>query len=393
MVIDGGCILWEVDWKIGATYAQFGDNFARKIKSMSAAMIVLIFDGYAPSAKDLDHASRQKYSCARQLVGKDKKILVNRNRFFSNGPNKECLIEFLRTWLNASDILQGSAVTLIIKKSDKDADTLTVKSAKEESEKTNQPVVVHGTDTDILMLLLFHGHMNTNLFYNNININCLWGLMSVGERQTFLVAYCFSGVDTVSSLFGKGKSTILKLFSTNPEVRDIIVPAFLNPSSRLERIDDLGIRLMRIVYGKSPDKPLSKLRYEAYNKQCLMGKVKPERLPPTKGATIQHMRRVFQQCCEWVLLDTDLRSIPLGWEWNNDRGLFLPIYSEFPAAPSELEVFISCNCEGTCSKNNCSCYKNNVKCLPSVCGKCELGGNCLNLRLDDIEESEEEDEE
>ena len=98
MVIDGGCILWEVEWKIGATYAQFGDNVARKIKSMSAAMIVLIFDGYAPSAKDLEEG-RQKYSCARQLVGKDNKILVNRNRFFSNGPNKESLIEFLRTWV------------------------------------------------------------------------------------------------------------------------------------------------------------------------------------------------------------------------------------------------------------------------------------------------------
>ena len=164
MVIDGGCILWEVEWKIGATYAQFGDNVVRKIKSMSAAMIVLIFDGYAPLAKDLEHASRLKCSCARQLFGKDKKNLVNRNRFFSNGSNKECLIAFLRIWLNMSDILQGSAVTLIIKKSDKDADMLTVKSAKEESEKTNQPVVVHGTDTDILMLLVFHSHMNTNLF-------------------------------------------------------------------------------------------------------------------------------------------------------------------------------------------------------------------------------------
>ena len=184
MVIDGGCILWEVEWKIGATYAQFGDNVARKIKSMSAAMIVLIFDGYAPSAKDLEHASRQKYSCARQLVSKDKKILVNRNRFFSNGPNKECLVAFLRTWLNASDILQGSAVTLIIKKSKKDTDTLTVKSVKEESEKTNQPVVVHGTDTDILMLLLFHGHMNTNLFSNNINMS------NVSRRKTDI----FSGL-------------------------------------------------------------------------------------------------------------------------------------------------------------------------------------------------------
>ena len=351
--------------------------------SDSTSTVILVLDGYQNSTKDLEHASRQKYSCATHAVDRDKKIPVSQKKFFSNSTNKENLIGFLIHWLENSLIFQGVGFSLTMRKGQRDADTLVVKSAREECEKSAGPVAVHGTDTDLLMLMLFHCHSYKNIFYNKINVSDVWELMSDAERKVFLVAYCFTGVDTVSSIFGKGKASLLELFSSNGEIRDVIVPAFLDPNSSMDKIDELGVRLMRIIYGKTADVTLTKMRVDAYNKQCVSGKIKPERLPPTEDAALFHGRRAFQQCREWVLLDPDLTDTPFGWCWDGDMAMYLPVYTTRPVAPRELESFVSCNCHGTCSKNICTCFQNRVKCLPSVCGHCSAEGNCQNL--DDIE--------
>ena len=68
-----------------------------------------------------------------------------------------------------------------------------------ECDKTSNAVVVHGNDTDLLMLFLFHGHMHKNLFFDDVQICKLWGALSEDEKDTFLVAYVLTGCDTVSS--------------------------------------------------------------------------------------------------------------------------------------------------------------------------------------------------
>ena len=80
-----------------------------------------------------------------------------------------------------------------------------------------------------------------------------------------------------------------------------------------------------------------------------------------QGATIQHVWCVFEQFSEWVLINTNIPEHPLGWRWEMDRGN-IPIYSWLPMAPVEFETLISYNhIVEDCSRNNCSCFKNNVK--------------------------------
>ena len=146
-----------------------------------------------------------------------------------------------------------------------------VKAAKDACEKSEGTIVVHGTDTDLMMLLLFHCYEYKNLFNNEMNISNVWSHITENERKVFLVAYCFTGVDTVSSIYGKGKATILQLFSSNTEIRESIVPAFLDPDTSIARIDELGVSLMRIVYGKTASETLTKMRTDTYKKQCLVG--------------------------------------------------------------------------------------------------------------------------
>ena len=113
---------------------------------------------------------------------------------------------------------------------------------------------------------------------------------------------------------------------------------------------------------------------DAYNKQCMFGKIKPECLPTTENTAFQYGGRVFQQCREWMLLDPDLTDTPFSWQWDRDRRMFLPVYNSKTVATKELETFISCHCQGSCSKNIYYYSLNSVKCIPSVCGHWALLG-------------------
>ena len=100
------------------------------------------------------------------------------------------------------------------------------------------------------------------------------------EKWHFLSTYAYSGCDTVSHIFGRGKVAIMKMF-TDPKNSEILAPileVFTNPDTPLEEIDREGVRLMQLIYGDI-SKSRGELRYIAYRKQIAKGKVTPERIP------------------------------------------------------------------------------------------------------------------
>ena len=166
----------------------------------------------------------------------------------------------------------------------------------------------------------------------------------------------------MSSLFGKGKGSILRLFCSNNEISDMIAHAFLDPNASIDCIDE-----WECVYAHC-------VSHDAYNKQCMSANIKPECLPTAENTAFQHGRRVFRQCCEWTLLDHYLTDALFCWQWVRDRRMFLLVYTSKPVATKELETFISCHCQGSCSKNIYYYSLNSVNSIPSVCGHWALLG-------------------
>ena len=231
--------------------------------------------------------------------------------------------------------------------------------------------------TDILFLLVYHSHRFQNIRFGDVLIHQVWDVMTEAQRQWFLLAYANSGCDTVSHIFGKGKVVIIKVF-TDPKNGEILVPileAIMNLDIPLEVIDR-GVRLMQLIYGDI-SKSRGELRNIAYRRQIAKGKVTPERIPISEGAGKQHSRRTFSTLREWILLTVNLQ--PRGWELRDDG--FYPVYSTDPVAPIELLKVIYCNCKGNSLTNMCSCFKNNVKCLPGICGSFDDPLSCDNLEL------------
>lgn len=82
-----------------------------------------------------------------------------------------------------------------------------------------RPVMVVSDDTDIAVLLLYHWHMDLqSITLNSFISKKIWSIHQAAEslhpdfRNSLLVIHAFSGCDTTSAIFNKGKITICNLF-------------------------------------------------------------------------------------------------------------------------------------------------------------------------------------
>ena len=108
------------------------------------------------------------------------------------------------------------------------------------------------------------------------------------------------------------------------------------------------------------------------------GEVKPENLPPTESAAINHSLRVHHQTIIWESLARTSIN-PLEWGWKEENGKLTPIQTDDNVAPSDLLNFIRCNCKSLnnmCSSHQCTCRRYGLKCV-AACGTCR-GDICEN---------------
>ena len=173
-----------------------------------------MFDNYEHSTvKDSKQKRRQKKQSLHHpdvVINEQTPAPTNTEGFLSNKHNKQGIIYLIEPHLKAAGI-----VIHAIKEGD--ADTTIVKQAVHLSSVFDN-VVVHASDTDILIMLIFHADASKHIFMQT-------------QQQTFLIkdckevlsremcmclpfAHCMSGCDTTSALFGLGKIKILKLMTS-----------------------------------------------------------------------------------------------------------------------------------------------------------------------------------
>jgi len=130
---------------------------------------------------------------------------------------------------------------------------------------------------------------------------------------------------------------------------------------------------------------LGQMRFNIFSRKAAAGLIKPETLPPTKGAAAQHSLRAYLQTRFWILLQS-MSPDPSDYGWILGVHGYEPVPTLDPMAQEELLQFISCNCKGNCSNRRCSCKKNGVKCI-SASGGCK-GITCKNIVHDGVEDSD-----
>ncbi|KAK3924189.1 RNA 3'-terminal phosphate cyclase [Frankliniella fusca] len=345
----------------------------------------------------------------------------HREDFLSNTKNKSSLIRLLREHLHAAGV--------DAKQADADADTMIAEEALLGA--AAQSVTVVTKDTDIVAILIARGSDLSEITVKSPGAGSaadrIFAIGSIRKQlgemaDCVLAAHAFTGCDTTSAIFRKGKLKAWDILKQNEDRRGA-ARTFNDPHTDKEEIVACGEKLFMALYPKVKGvASLDELRYYEYGR--LVAKKSPMHvplladLPPTSEGARQHSLRVYLTVQGWLGNSLD----PTEWGWQariqkcskeggkvvtfaylprglpspkgggnypnyhppgsapggwcrGDRSLH-PVPSTLQPAPEELLKLVACNCKSGCKEGSgCSCRKANLTCSTS-CGACR--GECCS---------------
>ncbi|KAJ8685740.1 hypothetical protein QAD02_021533 [Eretmocerus hayati] len=384
-IIDGGFLLHKVVWHQGDIIDAILQRFVKHIEKHFSQGRTVIFDGYpsipdARHIKSLERARRVKQNQAREAQSeRGMPMPLSKDKYLSNEKNKNRLIQLLTEDLRAAGHTCEQA--------DEDADTLIVNSAIRMSREMNVPAIIVGEDIDLLVILtqLADEHdlvysfepgkgKTPSKYFSSRSFHP----EHLSNSVAFFHAFC--GCDTVSSIFGKGKNAIVRLFQNKPELIPLATP-FNQENASVDTLVKNGTRIMARLYdpqGETDD--LDEMRYKYFRLKTTKLSSELETLPPTRKATKQHILRTFFQIQLWHGNST-ISAKDFGWfEYVTPTGVrcLKPVYVEDNIMiPPTLMQQIFCGCETGCSEKICKCVRLGVPCS-DLCKNCH-GTDCQNV--------------
>lgn len=384
-VVDGGFLLHRVIWSRNSTFALVCMGYVTYILKHYGTNCTVVFDGYSNVANSTKNSEQNRRYNTKKSVdihfGENTVVTTKQDQFLSNEKNKSRLISMLSAKLkdNGIESLESSG----------DADTLIIRTAIDKCF-TSDNVVIVGEDVDLLVLLtalapdereIFlvkpkHGKIEKKVYSSK-------QLQESGLKNSILFLHAFSGCDTTSALYKRGKTRCSKIFQQRQDLHDIS-GVFTNHNSTHEAIAEAGTRFFLGLYGANiKETNLNLHRYNSFVRSVTNIKPDISSLPPTAGAAKQHSFRVYHQVQLW--LGNELP--PELWGWKCVQNRLVPITTEDAVAPDKVLNLIFCRCATGCGVK-CGCRKAAMKCS-TVCNTCH--GDCLNGIVPAIYEEDEED--
>ena len=384
-VVDGGALIHRVIWPHGVTYDAVCAMYVQYVQGRYGNATI-VFDGYqGPSTKGCTHQRRAPTSAPPVAFDSGMLISLKKKDFLSNQENKQRFINLLAEKLRIAGCTVFQAPG--------DADLLIVQTAVQVA-RTHTTVLV-GDDTDLLVLLIYHGQMDaSDLFFipepkqrsknrRVWNIKKTKSALGLGVCTHILFGHALLGSDTTSRIHGLGKPVALRKLKTDEHFRNQ-ASVFDKTAATTDEVMAAGERALVSMYNGKATESLDSLRYSRYCLKVATGNtcVQPESLPPTSAAARFHSLRVYHQVQQWK--GTDLP--PQEWGWEMKGGNLSPTRTNLPAAHASLLEIIRCNCKTDCSTQRCSCRKNGLDCS-AACGACK-GVSCVNSPQPELTDSE-----
>ena len=199
------------------------------------------------------------------------------------------------------------------------------------------------------------------------HINAMYEDLGREKSLALPVFHSFTGCDTTSAFFGRGKKSAWEAWKTYREVTDAFAHIALHPFTEVDVDSQHFQQLERfavLVYDKTSDlQHVDEARKELF---CHKGKTM-DRLPPTQDALLQHSKRVAYQAGIWCTSELNIQNAPTpeGWGWTFDEQSrsWAPVWNTVPVASKACSELVKCNCK---SQNGCgarcACRKATWKC-------------------------------
>ena len=240
-------------------------------------------------------------------------------------------------------------------------------------------MVVVGTDTDLLVMLVTLATANMDLYMLcSKNPTTLYRVRdiqaSIGDTSKYLmVLHAITGCDTVSAVYRQGKRKAFNLVHNLKEYD--LLNTFINAESTDQQVQQAGESFLLKLYVASTCASLDELCYIAYKKAIsrtsLSSSFQLAALPPTSAAAKQHSFRTFLTVQEWMGRPLQ----PTAWGWKLED-ILTPVDTDRPIAPETLLDMISCGCRADGCGMSCGCRKMGVHCSV-LCTNC-TGKTCNN---------------
>ncbi len=207
-VIDGGHLLHSVVWQCRATYDEICDQYAIYVVNHFQSSSTVIFDGYGgtSSTKSMEQNRRSAKTCSADIMfTSSMHTTTTQGEFLGNKANKSRLIDAITIKLHQAGVTVKQAVA--------DADTLIVTTALDKA-KCGSKVVVVGTDTDLLVMLVARASSAMKLFMLKPGTSSkpakIYDIdtiqQAIGDvKENMLFIHGITGCDTTSAPYRQGK--------------------------------------------------------------------------------------------------------------------------------------------------------------------------------------------
>lgn len=376
-VVDGGYLLHRVVWSKNQSFASICSNYIQYIQNHYGANAIIVFDGYPSdtadkSTKSVERARRsRKKNCIEINFDETMEANVSQDKFLSNEKNKFRLIAMLQKKFQEYNIAMMQAV--------EDADLLIIETAIQMSP-SHASVFVVGEDIDLLVLLTALARPLQNVYFRKPGkgkiVEKIYSPRSLKYSDVvannILFLHAFSGCDTTSCLYNKGKVKFFNLLQKNKSLSESI-QIFKDENANSEDIICAGEEFLVALYRiNNDDVTLNALRYQHFIKSIVKNKFTLASLPPTSDAARYHSLRTYHQVQLWYNKSKNAAD----WGWKSSKFGLTPILMMKDPAPEVLLKCISCKCKKGCG-TTCSCRKAGLKCS-IICATC-TGISCNNI--------------
>lgn len=254
IVIDGGGLIHNVTWNADSRIVDILSQYVTYIDvnyRPYCTSLTVVFDGYSQSTKDHCHRKRTPIQGLVYHSLNNETVINKKTHFLSNPVNKQKFIDRL------SEKLMTEGIQVIQHHSDAD---LTIVLTTADKAK-NKDTMLIGDDTDLLVLLIHYlkgVQCHDLLWYKPssktfIDINALKRQLPKQLEENILAVHAASGCDTVSSLYGVGKTKLCKQLQKTPASVGNLLEQFYSPSISKDDVLNAGIKLILAVYGSKHD--------------------------------------------------------------------------------------------------------------------------------------------
>lgn len=326
-VLDGGHLLQTVVWSTPSTYGDVCQSYISYTLKHYGAGSTVVFDGYgsATSTKVIEQRRRAQRCTSNDVIFDDNTTTTtSQAAFLANSHNKKRLIQAVREKMPMFGIC--------VKQAEADADTLIISTALHVAESAEVTVVVIGTDTDLLVMLVARATSATNVYMLcRSNPTTLYNIHEI-QRATgdttkhLMFLHVMTGCDAVSAIYRQGKRKAFNLVYKKQDYDQL--DTFTRAESTHEEVKKAGESFILKLYGASKFQSLDEYRHIAYKRatgrSSLSSSFQLESLPPTSGAAKQHSYRTYLTVQQW--LGNTLP--PTEWGWRSQDGTLEPVKTD-----------------------------------------------------------------